>query len=153
QGDLLGDDPDLAGAVQSGAGRGQGDAAGDRTAGVPLAESLRPRSLDEVIGQVHLLGPGRPLRLAFESGTPHSMILWGPPGVGKTSLARLTAAAFGCEFIALSAVFSGVKDIRAAIDLARQHRAAGRRTILFVDEIHRFNKSQQDALLPYAESG
>lgn len=122
-------------------------------ASAPLAERLRPRTLDEMVGQQHLFGPGKPLRLAFESGTPHSMILWGPPGVGKTTLARLTARAFDCEFIALSAVFSGVKDIRAAIDLAGQYRATGRRTILFVDEIHRFNKSQQDALLPYAESG
>ena len=119
----------------------------------PLAESLRPQSLDEVIGQTHLLGPGKPLRLAFESGQPHSMILWGPPGVGKTTLARLTAHAFDCEFIALSAVFSGVKDIRAAMEQAEQHLARGKHTILFVDEIHRFNKAQQDALLPYAESG
>ena len=119
----------------------------------PLAEALRPRTLDEVVGQSHLLGPGKPLRLAFESGTPHSMILWGPPGVGKTTLARLTATAFKCEFIALSAVFSGVKDIRAAMEQAQQSLALGKRTILFVDEIHRFNKSQQDALLPYAESG
>ena len=119
----------------------------------PLAEALRPRTLDEVIGQSHLLGPGKPLRLAFESGKPHSMILWGPPGVGKTTLARLTATAFKCEFIALSAVFSGVKDIRAAMEQAQQNLSMGKHTILFVDEIHRFNKSQQDALLPYAESG
>ena len=119
----------------------------------PLAEALRPKTLDEVIGQTDLLGPGKPLRLAFESGKPHSMILWGPPGVGKTTLARLTANAFDCAFIALSAVFSGVKDIRAAMEQAEQNLAVGKHTILFVDEIHRFNKSQQDALLPYAESG
>jgi putative ATPase len=119
----------------------------------PLAEALRPKTLDEVVGQSHLLGEGKPLRLAFQSGKPHSMILWGPPGVGKTTLARLTAAAFKCEFIALSAVFSGVKDIRAAMEQAQQNLAMGKHTILFVDEIHRFNKSQQDALLPYAESG
>ena len=119
----------------------------------PLAEALRPATLDEVIGQSHLLGPGKPLRLAFESGKPHSMILWGPPGVGKTTLARLTANAFKSEFIALSAVFSGVKDIRAAMEQAEQNLSMGKHTILFVDEIHRFNKSQQDALLPYAESG
>jgi len=119
----------------------------------PLAEALRPRTLDEVVGQSHLLGEGRPLRLAFQSGKPHSMIFWGPPGVGKTTLARLTASAFKCEFIALSAVFSGVKDIRASMEQAEQNLALGKHTILFVDEIHRFNKSQQDALLPYAESG
>ncbi|MEC4722127.1 replication-associated recombination protein A [Noviherbaspirillum sp. CPCC 100848] len=121
---------------------------------IPLAERLRPRTLDDVIGQQHLLGPGKPLRVAFESGEPHSMILWGPPGVGKTTLARLMADSFQAEFIALSAVLSGVKDIREAVERAQVFRAnSGRRTILFVDEVHRFNKSQQDAFLPHVESG
>jgi putative ATPase len=119
----------------------------------PLAEQLRPRTPDEVIGQSHLLGPGKPLRLAFESGQPHSMILWGPPGVGKTTLARLMATAFEADFIALSAVLSGVKEIREAIARAEDNQVRGRRTILFVDEVHRFNKAQQDAFLPFVESG
>jgi putative ATPase len=120
----------------------------------PLAEALRPKSLDEVIGQQSLLGPGKPLRLAFESGKPHSMILWGPPGTGKTTIARLMADAFDAEFIALSAVFAGVKDIKDAVQRAREVLAtSGRRTILFVDEVHRFNKAQQDAFLPFVEQG
>ena len=120
----------------------------------PLAEALRPSSIAEVIGQTHLLAQGKPLQLAFASGKPHSMILWGPPGVGKTTLARLSAQAFDREFIAISAVLAGVKEIREAIERAQQsNNQYGRQTILFVDEIHRFNKSQQDALLPHVESG
>jgi len=120
----------------------------------PLAERLRPKTIDEVVGQAHLLGPGKPLRLAFESRKPHSMILWGPPGSGKTTLARLMAKAFDANFMALSAVFSGVKDIREAVQAAQDELArSGRQTILFVDEVHRFNKAQQDAFLPFVEQG
>lgn len=120
----------------------------------PLAEKLRPKTLDEVVGQSHLLGQGKPLRLAFQSGKLPSMILWGPPGVGKTTLARLIANTADAEFIPLSAVLSGIKDIREAIERAEHIlQQSGRRTILFVDEVHRFNKGQQDAFLPFVESG
>jgi len=119
----------------------------------PLAERLRPKTVDEVIGQPQLLGPGKPLRTAFESGRLHSMILWGPPGVGKTTLALLVAQAFDAQFIAISAVLGGVKDIREAVERAQIARGSQRRTIVFVDEVHRFNKAQQDAFLPHVESG
>lgn len=119
----------------------------------PLAERMRPHTLDEVLGQEHLIGEGKPLRMAWQSGVPHSMILWGSPGIGKTTLARILAQGFGAQFLPISAVFSGVKDIREAIakaEIAWQHH---QRTILFVDEVHRFNKAQQDAFLPHVESG
>jgi len=118
----------------------------------PLADRLRPQSLDEYVGQSHLLGPGAALRRALESGRPHSMILWGPPGTGKTTLARLVASGANAQFIALSAVMAGIKDIRAVVEQAQALRGS-RDTVLFLDEVHRFNKSQQDTFLPYVEDG
>ena len=144
-GSLFDDEPELPAAAPA--------APSAPRAGIPLAERLRPRTLDDVIGQRHLLGPGMPLRVAFEAGRLHSMILWGPPGVGKTTLARLMAGAFDAQFIAISAVLGGVKEIREAVERAQVAAAQGRRTVVFVDEVHRFNKSQQDAFLPHVEAG
>ncbi|GMU42080.1 MAG: replication-associated recombination protein A [Xanthomonadales bacterium] len=123
------------------------------TSTTPLAERMRPRTLDEIVGQEHLLAPGKPLRRALAAGKPYSMILWGPPGCGKTTLARLCAHAGEAEFQAMSAVLGGVAEVRAAVARARANRELGRRTVLFVDEVHRFNKAQQDAFLPHVEDG
>ncbi|MBH5329354.1 replication-associated recombination protein A [Eikenella sp. S3360] len=124
-----------------------------RAPAAPLAERLRPHSLDDVVGQQHLIGAGKPLRVAVEGGQPHSMLLWGPPGVGKTTLARILAQSFNAQFLPVSAVFAGIKDIREAVNKAELALQRGQATILFVDEVHRFNKSQQDAFLPYVENG
>lgn len=130
------------------------DSSATHNPATPLAEKLRPQVLSDVIGQSHLLGAGKPLQLVFDAGKPHSMILWGPPGSGKTTLARLMAHAFDAEFIAISAVLSGVKDIREAIERAQiTLQRTGKATLLFVDEVHRFNKAQQDAFLPHVEQG
>lgn len=143
--DLFGDDSEPT--------RQQASTSSAVTGSVPLAERIRPAKLDEVVGQTHLLGSGKPLTLLFEQQHVHSLILWGPPGVGKTTLARLLAGAAKAQFIALSAVLSGVKEIRGAVEQASEYARGGKSTILFIDEIHRFNKSQQDALLPFVESG
>jgi len=150
--DLFGVAPGERGGMAAKASAAPGEQAAD--ARVPLAERLRPTTIDEVVGQRHLLAPGRPLAVAWASGTPHSMILWGPPGSGKTTLAQLLARRFNAEFISISAVLSGVKDIRDAVARAEKVRNdSGRATILFVDEVHRFNKAQQDAFLPHVERG
>jgi putative ATPase len=129
------------------------EASGIHPPDAPLADRLRPRALDEVVGQDHLLGAGGPIRRMVEAGRLGSMILWGPPGTGKTTIARLLAKAAGYEYQAISAVFSGVADLKKAFEAARVRRAAGQSTLLFVDEIHRFNRAQQDGFLPYVEQG
>src|SRR3989442_3199716 len=153
--DLFGPDPDAdrrAPGRESPAARGTGQARAPESA--PLADRMRPETLDELVGQDELIGPGRPLRESIERDQVRSMILWGPPGSGKTTLARLVARLTRAQFIQFSAVLSGIKEIKEVMRAAEQYRrASGRRTILFVDEIHRFNRAQQDAFLPYVESG
>src|SRR5581483_7324893 len=127
------------------------DQAADATR--PLAERMRPERLEDFVGQQHILGPGKPLRMQIERDELQSLILWGPPGVGKTTLARIIARMTRCEFVPFSAVLSGIKEIKSVMAEAEKLRLYGRRTILFVDEIHRFNKAQQDAFLPYVERG
>ena len=151
--DLFGDDSNQDEYLLKAAGLGSLPAASAVSGSVPLAERIRPTELNDVVGQTHLLGPGKPLTLLFEQQHVHSLVLWGPPGVGKTTLARLLAGAAKAKFIALSAVLSGVKEIRSAVEQASEYARSGKATILFIDEIHRFNKSQQDALLPFVESG